>query len=109
MGLLEFNKLPINTLVGADWKTFKAVTAGRQIDPAYRNKYRLTKAVCRLLSTLTSLQDRRYEKLLADKPLEHDPLFILDIGAAVRLSCTMSSRATSILATTPPIKPSSRI
>ena len=24
MGLLEFNKLPINTLVGADWKTFKA-------------------------------------------------------------------------------------
>ena len=77
MGLLEFNKLPINTLVGADWKTFKAVTAGRQIDPAYRNKYRLTKAVCRLLSTLTSLQDKRYEKLLADQPLEHDPLFIL--------------------------------
>ena len=27
MGLLEFNKLPINTLVGADWKTFKAITA----------------------------------------------------------------------------------
>lgn len=25
MGLLEFNKLPINTLVGADWKTFKAI------------------------------------------------------------------------------------
>ena len=52
MGLLEFNKLPINTLVGADWKTFKAITAGREIDPAYRGKYRLTKAVCRLLSTL---------------------------------------------------------
>ena len=32
MGLLEFNKLPINTLVGADWKTFKAVTAGQEID-----------------------------------------------------------------------------
>ena len=32
MGLLEFNKLPINTLVGADWKTFKAITAGRDID-----------------------------------------------------------------------------
>ena len=26
MGLLEFNKLPINTLVGADWKTFKDIT-----------------------------------------------------------------------------------
>ena len=29
MGLLEFNKLPINTLVGADWKTFKDITGGR--------------------------------------------------------------------------------
>ena len=77
MGLLEFNKLPINTLVGADWKTFKAITAGREIDPAYRGKYRLTKAVCRLLSTLAPLQENRYRKLLADKPLEHDPVFIL--------------------------------
>lgn len=77
MGLLEFNKLPINTLVGADWRTFKAVTAGREVDAAYRSKYRLTKAVCRLLSLLAPLQDRRYDKLLADKPLEHDPVFIL--------------------------------
>ena len=77
MGLLEFNKLPINTLVGADWKTFKAITAGREIDAAYKGKYRLTKAVCRLLSPLASLQDRRYEKLLANQPLEHDPVFIL--------------------------------
>ena len=37
MGLLEFNKLPINTLVGADWKTFKAITAGREIDAAYND------------------------------------------------------------------------
>ena len=77
MGLLEFNKLPINTLVGADWKTFQAITRGRTIDPAYRGKYRLTKAVCRLLSPLASIQDSRYAKLLADKPLEHDPVFIL--------------------------------
>lgn len=77
MGLLEFNKLPINTLVGADWKTFKAITGGRDIDAAYKGKYRLTKAVCRLLSTLAPLQDSRYNKLLADKPLEHDPVFIL--------------------------------
>ena len=44
MGLLEFNKLPINTLVGADWKTFNAITKGREIDAAYKGKYRLTKA-----------------------------------------------------------------
>ena len=77
MGLLEFNKLPINTLVGADWKTFKAITAGREIDAAYKGKYRLTKAVCRLLSPLAALQDKRYENLLANQPLEHDPVFIL--------------------------------
>lgn len=77
MGLLEFNKLPINTLVGADWQTFKAITAGRDIDKEYVSKYRLTKMVCRLLSLLKGFQDSRYEKLLADKPLEHDPVFIL--------------------------------
>ncbi|MDR0893575.1 MAG: sulfotransferase [Mediterranea sp.] len=77
MGLIEFNKLPINTLVGADWQTFKAVTQGREVDADYRGKYRLTKAVCRLLSLLKPLQDRRYEKLLANRPMEHDPVFIL--------------------------------
>lgn len=77
MGLLEFNKLPINTLVGADWKTFKALTARREVDDAWRGKYRLTKAVCRLLSTLTPIQNRRYNRLLADKPMEQDPVFVL--------------------------------
>ena len=77
MGLLDFNKLPINTLVGADWQTFHRITAGQAIGPGYRNKYRLTKAVCRLLSLLKPLQDRRYQQLLADRPLEHAPVFIL--------------------------------
>ena len=36
MGLLEFDKLPINTLVGADWKTCKAVTANKTIDKGFR-------------------------------------------------------------------------
>ena len=86
MGLLEFNKLPINTLVGADWKTFKAITAGREIDAAYKGKYRLTKAVCRLLSPLAGLQNSRYEKLL-----------FWDIGEAELLLFIMCSLATSIL------------
>ena len=77
MGLLEFNKLPINTLVGADWKTFKELTMGREVDDKWKSKYRLTKAVCRLLSTLAPIQERRYRKQLADKPLEHAPVFIL--------------------------------
>ncbi len=76
MGLLEFDKLPINTLVGANWKTFKSVTAGKQIDEGFKNKYYLTKAVCRILSSLQLLENARYKKI-ADKPLETDPLFIL--------------------------------
>lgn len=109
MGLLEFNKLPINTLVGADWKTFKAITAGRDIDAAYKGKYRLTKAVCRLLSPLAALQDKRYEKLLANQPLEHDPVFILGhwrSGTTLYITC---SPATSILGITQLIRPYSRI
>ena len=54
MGLLEFNKLPINTLVGADWKTFNQITAGRTIDSAYKGKYRLTK-----ISTCCSMTSAR--------------------------------------------------
>lgn len=77
MGLLEFNKLPINTLVGAQWRTFHDITDGRVIDPAFKSKFRLTKAVCRLLSLLQPLEDKRYRKLLEDQPLEMDPVFIL--------------------------------
>lgn len=77
MGLLEFSKLPINTLVGADWRTFKELTRGRDVDQPWRGKYRLTKGVCRLLSVLAPMQERRYQKLLANQPLKHDPVFIL--------------------------------
>lgn len=76
MGLLQFDKLPINTLVGADWQTFKQITNGQKIGEDYKGKYRLTKAVCRLLSTLVPLQDTRYSKI-AGQPLETDPMFIL--------------------------------
>ena len=77
MGLLEFSKLPVNTLVGADWKTFKTVVRGQHIAPQKRTKYILTKCICRLLSTCAGLQESKYRKELAGKPLEHDPLFIL--------------------------------
>ncbi len=77
MGLLKFEDLPVNTLVGADWKTFKRMTDGKEIDKGYRTKYYLTKSICRLLSLMVPIQERRYQKLLANTPLEHDPLFIL--------------------------------
>lgn len=77
MGLLEFSKLPVNTLVGADWKTFKAMTQGMEIAPDKRTKYYLTKGVCRLLSLLTPIQKRRLQKDMSRVELQHDPLFIL--------------------------------
>lgn len=77
MGLIEFSKLPVNTLVGADWNTFKEITKGQHVAKKKRTKYLLTKAVCRLLSVMTPLQERRYRKHIANHPLEHDPVFIL--------------------------------
>lgn len=77
MALLDFNKMPANTLVGADWNTFRQTTEGQYIAPEKRTRYHLTKAICRMLSVFTPLQEKKYRRLLADKPLEHDPLFIL--------------------------------
>lgn len=79
MRLLEINfyKLPVNTLVGADWSTFKKITKGQELAPNKRLKYCLTKAICRLLSLVAPMQNRRFRKQLANKPLEHDPVFIL--------------------------------
>ncbi len=73
----EFDKLPINTLIGASWRAFKQITEGREIGAKYRAKYRLTKLICRLISSFDSIEDRRYNKMLKDKPLEADPVFVL--------------------------------
>lgn len=77
MGMINFDRLPINTLVGADWNTFCRIASNREIDKRYKGKYGLTKAVCRLLSAFAPLQDRRYSKILEDKLLADDPVFIL--------------------------------
>ena len=77
MGLIDFDKLPVNNLVGADWHTYRAITDGKEIDKGYRFKHALTTAICRLLSIFAPIQERRYKKRLADKPLEQPPVFIL--------------------------------
>lgn len=77
MGILnlKFSDLPVNTLVGADRKTFEAVTRGAEIDEACRNKYRLTKHVRRLLDSFFEINERRYDKLPALQM--EDPVFII--------------------------------
>ena len=77
MGLIEFSKLPVNTLVGADWNTFKTVTTNQHIAKQKRTKFFLTKAICRILSVCVPLQERKYRKQLENQPLQHDPRFIL--------------------------------
>ena len=76
MGVLEFQKLPVNTLVGADWKTFKGITQGQTIGKGYKTKYQLTKAICRLLSCLKPIQDRRYDKRLKDQAINMEPVVV---------------------------------
>ena len=77
MGLIDFDKLPVNNLVGADWHTYRIIASGKEIDKGFRLKHGLTTAVCRLLSIFAPIQEYRYKKLLADKPLEQAPVFIL--------------------------------
>ena len=77
MGVLEFQKLPVNTLVGADWKTFQGITKGQKIEKGYKTKYCLTKCICWLLSSLKPLQDHRYNKRLKEQSINMEPVFIL--------------------------------
>lgn len=104
---LTFDKLPVNTLVAADWQTFKALTDGQHIGDHYKGKFRLTKAVCRLLSTLVPIENRAYNKI-AGQPLQEDPLFILGHWRSGLPLCTTCLPATSISATQPHIRPYSR-
>ncbi len=77
MGLLEFSKLPVNTLVGAKWSTFNRTAKDQTIDKGYKFKYHLTKSICGLLSLLQPLEDRKLKKLTETKQYEDEPVFIL--------------------------------
>ena len=78
MGILNlnFNDLPINTLVGADRRTFEAVTRGAEIDETYRRKYRLTKHIRQLLDPFYRINERCYAKLPEMTDMEA-PVFII--------------------------------
>lgn len=108
MGLIEFNKLPVNTLVGADWRTFKNITAGRTIDKGYRGKYALTKGICRLMSLFAPCKTAVMPAHCKTNHCNTTLCLSLGIGAAVPHLCTTSWLATSTSATAQPIKLSSR-
>lgn len=73
----EFSKLPVTTLIGANWKTFRQIVRGREVDKGYRGKYRLTAVVSWLISLFGVVENCRYRRKLKDKEIEQDPLFVL--------------------------------
>ncbi|MBR2475759.1 MAG: sulfotransferase [Bacteroidaceae bacterium] len=73
----NFQKLPANTLVGASWSTFKGVCEGRRVDKKFKGKYRFTKLICRILSSINFIENRRYKKRLGNTKLNDSPLFII--------------------------------
>ena len=76
MGLFKFENLPVNTLVGADRKTFRSVTEGAVIDDSCRRKFVVTKSVRRLLDPFFAINEKRYASLPEESGME-DPVFIL--------------------------------
>lgn len=73
---LNFDTLPVNTLVGADRRTFETVVTESEIDEPYRRKYRMTRQVRRLLDPFYRINERRYAAL--PEPAEpEDPVFII--------------------------------
>ena len=77
MGILNFEKLPISTLVGADRKTFDKVMEGVKREKGYRRKITLTKCVQRILSPFYCINDRRYAKLAKEVDKSNTPVFII--------------------------------
>lgn len=75
MGLLKFDKLPFNTLVGADTKTFRQVMQGTVIDKEYRGKFRLTK-FCRSILQLFYRKNTKCYERMEKKPIK-EPVFII--------------------------------
>ena len=76
MGLLKFENLPVNTLVGADKKTFDTVTHSAEIDEDRRHKFVVTKRIRRMLDPFYAINEKRYASL-SPNPNTEAPVFIL--------------------------------
>lgn len=75
MGILNFEKLPVSTLVGADRNTYDRVMEGVTHEDGYRRKIATTKFVQRLLSPLYRWNSRAYERM--QKGPMPAPVFII--------------------------------
>ncbi len=76
MGLIKFENLPVNTIVGADKATFRRLMEGTEIDPSCRTKYNTTRFIRASLDPFYRSIERRYKRLALPAPAK-DPVFIL--------------------------------
>ena len=58
MGILKFETLPVNTLVGADRKTFDKICNGVKIDREYLGKFRTTNCIQHILEPFYRINER---------------------------------------------------
>lgn len=75
MGILKFETLPVNTLVGADRKTFDKICNGVKIDREYLGKFRTTNCIQHILEPFYRINERCWEKL--PEVRMEAPVFIL--------------------------------
>ncbi|MGM9736989.1 MAG: sulfotransferase family protein [Candidatus Cryptobacteroides sp.] len=76
MGLFRFDNLPVNTLVGADRKTFRKVLVDREIGDKFKTKFRTTKCIQWILNWFYIVNERKYRKFQPAENIE-DPVFII--------------------------------
>lgn len=76
MGLFNFDNLPVNTLVGADKKTFRRVLEGNEIGEKYKTKCRVTACVQWIMDWFYRINERKYAGMPELEGVE-DPVFII--------------------------------
>lgn len=76
MGILKFEKLPVNTLIGADRATCVELIDKMGADAPYRGKARRTKWVQWILNWFYIINERKYRKFVPPSDVV-DPVFII--------------------------------
>ena len=75
MGILKFESLPVNTLVGADKATFRTLCNNAVIDRKYKGKLNTTKCIQTILNPFFNINENKWEKM--PEVSMQAPVFIL--------------------------------
>ncbi len=70
-------KFPVTSQIGSPLSNIKKVAKGKNIDKAYRTRFRLTKMIAAILDIPRALDTRYYKKNVEFIKLEKPPVFII--------------------------------